>query len=95
MAAAPSASAEKQQRRDHAQTESGTWPRHHQPSAKKQQRRDHAHTESGTWPWHHQRRLRSNKDEITHSLRAGHGRGTISITHQLRAGHGRGTISVR
>ncbi|KAG2367627.1 hypothetical protein BDR07DRAFT_1393124 [Suillus spraguei] len=66
MAVAPSASAKKQQRRDHARlraghgheithTESGTWPWHHQPSAKKQQRRDHA------------------------QLRAGHGRGTISV----------------
>ncbi|KAG2074495.1 hypothetical protein BDR04DRAFT_1093239 [Suillus decipiens] len=68
------------QQTDHVLAESGVapsaWP-------KKQQRRDHALPESGIWPWHHQRGPRSNKDEITHFLRAGHG-----------PGHGRGTISV-
>ncbi|KAG2028944.1 hypothetical protein BDR03DRAFT_976177, partial [Suillus americanus] len=38
----------------------------------------HAHTEGGTWPWHGQRRLRTSKHGITHVLRAGHGRGTMT-----------------
>ncbi|KIK33367.1 hypothetical protein CY34DRAFT_813679 [Suillus luteus UH-Slu-Lm8-n1] len=49
-------------------------------SAEKLETRDHAPTESGTWPWHRQRPLISSKHEITHiKLRAGHGRGTVSV----------------
>ena len=40
-------------------------------------RRHHAPTESSTWAWYHQISTSTSKDDITHWLRARHGRGTI------------------
>ncbi|KAG2028945.1 hypothetical protein BDR03DRAFT_459007 [Suillus americanus] len=56
------------------------------PSAgpKNLETRDHPRPGSGTWPWHGQHRPRTSKHEITHCLRAGHGRGTVSVAQEPR-----------
>ncbi|KAG2036437.1 hypothetical protein BDR03DRAFT_960089 [Suillus americanus] len=43
------------------------------------QTREHALPKSGTWTWHRQRPVRTSKHDITHNLRAGHGRGTVNV----------------
>jgi len=40
---------------------------------------DHARPESGTWQWLCQHRVMSSKNQITHTLRVGHGGGSVRI----------------